>query len=172
MNEIVKPSVFYHGSYSDFSEFRNKRGTLSNTDYTAPIFLSTDPDFAIEYGKFKGGILYTVKISPSAKLFDFRTLPTGYDLLIFNDSGKRNDTNKDYELGNKVYDAFESDDGDERQYSGILSGDFDVMEQVDFYEFLKLNKFDGAYVKETGTLNVYVFDPKLLTIIKKEPLSK
>jgi hypothetical protein len=167
LNEISDKNVYYHGSYNDFETFKNKTGTLSSFDYKNPIFLSTDSDFAKEYAKSKGGILYTVKLDNNVNIFDFRLLPTGADLDLFNRTGKKTDNSRDYKLGNMVDEMLMDEDRTDDYYY-LLLGDYGVIEQTYFMDFLKKNKFDGAYVMETGTLNLYIFDPSHVKIIKKD----
>jgi len=49
-----------------------------------------------------------------------------------------------------------------------MSGDYSIIEDVWFFEWLKKNGFDGCYIWETKIKNVFIFDPSKLKIISKE----
>lgn len=75
----VDNDMWYHGSNLNFNDFNLKKGSFLDKDYINPIFLTSDINFAESYGK----IIYKIKILTS-NIFDFKKLPSGYDILIFN----------------------------------------------------------------------------------------
>lgn len=163
---------WYHGSRFDFDEFKTKKGTLFTLDYTNPIFLTTDFEFAKAYAGYKDPVVYTVEILTD-KIFDPKILPTDYDLYRYELGKDGKKPEKDYELGFKLRNDLDNDpefeDVDTSNiYNGIMSGDYSSIEDVWFFEWLKKNDFDGCYVWETKTKNVFIFDPKKLRIINKE----
>lgn len=163
---------WYHGSRFDFDEFKTKKGTLFELNYTNPIFLSSDYDFAKAYAGYKDPIIYTVQLLTD-KIFDPRKLPTDYDLYVHEMGKAEKKPGKDYELGYKLRDFLDNDPENEdidtaTIYNGVMSGEYAGIESVWFYEWLKKNDFDGCYIYETRIKNVFIFDPKKLKIISKE----
>jgi hypothetical protein len=157
---------WYHGSKETFSDFKLKKGTLLDYNYIAPIFLTSDLEFAEAHAGYKTPHIYEIEVLTD-KLFDYKKIPNGYDLFRFLEKDIKKDDDKDYTLGKKLYFDIEnkSDDVD-RMYGGICSGEYSELEQVWFYDWLKKNGYDGAYVRETGIVNLFIFDTKKLKIIK------
>lgn len=162
---------WFHGSKEYFTEFKLKKGTLFDLNYISPIFLTSDIEFAKSNAGYKTPFIYEVEVLTD-NIFDSKKLPSGYNLMYYIEDDIKKD-NKDYELGKKLYmDIFQEkidvkpysyEDVDEL-YSNICTGDYSYLEQVWFYEWLKYNDFDGAYIKETGSENLLVFNPKYLKI--------
>lgn len=155
--ESFNSMIFYHGSNTEFDNFKIKKGTFLDSDYDNPIFLTTDKDFAKSYGKY----VYSVELVDDVNIFDFRKLEDYWDLTeesygykLYNDlwSGK-------YDL--KPYDVEDSDE----VYKNITIGDYSLLERTWFYDWLKNNHYDGAYVVETRALNIFVFNPDKINII-------
>lgn len=169
---------WYHGSYSDFDSFKLKKGTFRDLNYTNPIFLTSDYEFAKYYSK--GGIIYTIKLLTD-KIFDTSKLPSDLNLYYYETGKVKNANlthkNYDYDLALKLKNDIESspefDDLDiSRIYNNFVSGDYSYIEDTWFFDWLKKNDFDGCYVWETGTKNVFIFDPNKLEIVNKEKKRK
>jgi len=164
---------WYHGSHEDFDRFRCKQGTLWDPYYNnSPIFLTSDKYFAEGYGLCKGGMLYTVKVLTD-KIFNVKSLPFDIDIYRYEEKGiKKPDLDYDtgIKLRNYIDTIFDDDIDTSRKYNNLLSGDYSYIEEVWFFEWLKQNKFDGCYIYEGGTLNLMIFDPNKIDIVKKERL--
>jgi hypothetical protein len=169
---------WYHGSKEYFTEFKLKKGTLLDYNYIAPIFLTSDKEFAKEHAGYKTPYIYEIEVLTD-NIFDYKKLPSGYNLMYYVEDNIKKD-NKDYELGKKLYmdiflenidvKPYSYQDVDEL-YSRIITGDYCYLEEVWFYEWLKFNNFDGAYINETGAKNLYIFNPNDLKIINVEKLN-
>jgi hypothetical protein len=163
---------WYHGSRFDFDEFKLKKGTLLDSDYINPIFLTSDYNFAKAYSGYKNPIIYTVEILTD-KIFDSSKLPFDSQLYRYEIGKEDKKPGLDYELGFKLRDFLDNDPECEYLdtasiYNQIIGGDYYGMERVWFFEWLKNNDFDGCYLYETRIKNVFIFDPKKLKIISKE----
>ena len=172
-----KPSLWYHGSKNEFDVFKTKKGTLFDYNYTSPIFLTSDYDFAKLYAGQKAPAVYVVKIL-AKNIMEFRSLPNAYNLFMYSEKGIKDESfsEKEYSDGNKLMQTIEEkfpSENQDRVYNNIISGDYSSIEQIWVYDWLKKNKYDGAYVLEAGVLNVFVFSLKNISIIKKtQPLNE
>ena len=68
-----------------------------------------------------------------------------------------------------IEDKF-TDDNIDRLYNDLLDGDYSSIEQTWVYDWLKQEKYDGAYVIETKELNLLIFDETKLKILSIEQL--
>lgn len=171
ITETIKtiPTVWYHGSKDDFDEFKLKKGTLLDSEYTSPIFLTSDVNFAKEYAGYNNPVIYTVKLD-NVKLMDFSTLPTSLELYLHEIKGENKYSEDLYQLGNELLEYIEEkfdDDYTEKRYNNLLSNDYSSIEQTWVYDFLKYKGYAGAYVKETDILNVFIFSPTKIKIVDK-----
>lgn len=157
LKEAYETSVWYHGSKYDFNSFKTRKGSFNSTEYINPIFLTSDKDFAKAYAGYQTQYIYTVEVLTD-KIFDFNVLVAGYEI-------EKTSNKLSINLYNYVSKLFYDND---RYYNNLRTGDYSEIEQEWFFEWLKKNKFDGAYVIETGILNLFVFDPFKLKIIGKE----
>ena len=166
---------WYHGTYSDFDEFKLKKGTYLDSYYINPIFLTSDREFAYYYSRCKNGIIYSIEVLTD-KIFDPSKLPTDLDLYYY-EIGKidkiKKPKNYDYDLALKLRNDIElspefKDADTSKYYNGIVFGDFSSIEDTWFFDWLKENDYDGCYVWESGTKNLFIFDSKKLKIIDKE----
>ena len=173
--KIEMPKFWYHGAKNEFDtlEFRLKKGTLLDSDYISPIFLTNDIEFARAYsGYLKTATIYKVETVGDIRIFDPSILPTDYDLYMWQYKGKEKKSGKDYELGLKLSEYIESifpeeDIDTSTIYNNLISGDYSSVERTWFYDWLKSNDYDGCYIFETGSLNCFIFDPKKLKIVSK-----
>jgi len=175
-NEFIlesRKNVWYHGSPNKFDEFKLKKGTLLDTDYTSPIFLSSDKTFAEYYSGHQDSYIYTIELLTD-NIMDFRNLPSTYDLLMYEEKGakKPNISQEYYEIGKKLLNyidnKFDEDIDIDRLYNNLLDGDYSSIERPWVYDWLKANKYAGAYVMETKSLNLFIFDEKDIKIINVE----
>ena len=168
-------NIWYHGSKEKFDKFKLKQGTLFDTNYTAPIFLTSNIEFAKYYAGYYSPYIYKIKVLTD-NIMDFRKLPNAYDILMFNDKNenKKNIDIKYFEIGNNLldylYDKFPDRDID-RMYNDLLDGDYSSIEQTWVYDWLKQENYDGAYIIETKELNLLIFDETKLKILSIEALS-
>jgi len=178
--EQIQQDFWYHGSYSDFDSFKLKKGTYLDLNYINPIFFSSDYEFSKYYARYKNGIIYTVKLLTD-KIFDPSKLPTDLDLYYYETGNVKNANlnhkNYDYDLALKLRKDIDSSSEFENTdtsnfYNGIVFGDYSSIEDTWFFDWLKKNDFDGCYVWETGTKNLFIFDPNKIEIVKKEKLDK
>jgi len=176
MNKRINKMKWYHGSYSDFNEFKLKKGTYLDLNYINPIFLTSDYEFAKYYSRYKNGLIYTIEVLTD-KIFDPSKLPTDLNLYYYQNGKVRNANldykNYDYDLAlklrNDIDSSSEFDNVDtSKYYNGIVFGDYSSIEDTWFFDWLKENDYDGCYVWETGTKNLFIFDPKKLKILNKE----
>ena len=106
---------------------------------------------------------------------DFGKLPSSYDLLMFNDYNKRNSefNDNEYKLGNSLFDTilekFDDSYNIDQIYNDITSSEYSTIEEDWVFDWLKNNKFDGAFIIETQTINLLIFNPKHLKIINTIP---
>ena len=173
-HEILN-NVWYHGSKEKFDKFKLKQGTLFDADYTALIFLTSNIEFAKYYAGNYSPYIYKIKVL-TENIMDFRQLPSTYDLLMYYEKNKiNNDIDiKFYDIGKKLLDYIEdkfTDDNIDRLYNDLLDGDYSSIEQTWVYDWLKQEKYDGAYVIETKELNLLIFDETKLKILSIEALS-
>lgn len=167
--------IWYHGANEGFNEFKIKNGSFLDANYNNPIFLTSNYEFAKAYAGYKTPFIYKIKLSTN-NIFDYRLLPSAYDIIMYEDKNIKK-PNLNYNLGIKLYNdilneepkGMGSDDPD-RIYNLITGGHYQYMERPWFFDWLKKNKFDGAYVKETDVLNVFIFNINHLKIIGKEKL--
>lgn len=167
---------WYHGSYKDFDQFKLKKGTYRDLNYMNPIFLTSEYKFANYYSRCKNGIIYTVEVLTN-KIFDPSKLPSDSNLYYY-ETGKLKNSNLDYKnydydlalkLKNDIDSSSEFDDMDTSNfYNNLVTGDYSYLEDTWFFDWLKKNNYDGCYVWETGTKNLFVFDPNKLKILNKE----
>jgi len=163
------PNIWYHGSKFKFDNFKLKKGTLFNTDYIAPIFLTSNKEFASYYAGHKSPYIYTIQLLTN-NIMDFRNLPTTYDILMFTNKkeNKKNIEEKYFTIGNNIldfiFDKFPNDNID-KMYNDLLDADYSSVEQTWVYDWLKLNKYDGAYIIETKELNLLIFNQSKIKII-------
>lgn len=166
--------IWYHGSNEEFDTFKLKQGTLFDVSYTSPIFLTSNIEFAKYYAGYKTPYIYKVKVLTD-RIMDFRKLPNAYEIFMFNNKHENKEglSVEYFKIGNSLldylYDRFPDRDID-RMYNNLLGGDYSSIEQTWIYEWLKQNKYDGAYVIETNTLNLFIFDVKKLKILSVEKL--
>ena len=167
------PEYWYHGSKEKFDKFKLKQGTLFDANYTSPIFLSSNIEFAKYYAGQYSPHIYKIKVL-SNNIMDFRQLPSTYDLFMYYNKNKINN-NKDihfYEIGNSllnyIEDKFPDGDYNETKYNDLLDGDYSSIEQTWVYDWLKQEKYDGAYIIETKELNLLMFDETKLKILSIE----
>ena len=160
---INEGKIVYHGSPNDFKEFKLKKGSMFNKKGVSPIFLTTDKDNFAKYYAKQNGCVYKIELSDDIKLFDFRKLvdwwdlkPTDYGYKLYNDmySGK--------------YDLTPYNDDIDKLYDYIQSGEYSILERKWFFDWLQDNHYDGSYVIETRTLNLFIFDPKKIRILDKD----
>lgn len=154
-------ATWFHGSNIQFSEFKSKLGTFNDKNRKNPIFLTSDKDFAQQYGTF----VFEVSLKPNLKIFYPDKIPTGDDLLTFQKFGKKTG-NFDYGLAD-VLENYLYEIGRDDEYNWIKRGDYSTIEQPWFYDFLNEHKFDGSFVYETGVENLFIFDPSNLKIKSK-----
>lgn len=178
LNENVKENIWYHGTQKSdvvFDKFKLKKGTFLDPNYISPIFITSDYEFAKAYsGEYKTSYIYTVEVLTN-NIFDFRKLATPFDIIKYEDENIQAE-GKDYDLSVKLYDYVYDNWGklernysyEDEAYSTIISGDYSNLERVWFYEWLKENRFDGAYVTETTVMNLFIFNPEKLKIINVE----
>ena len=160
---INNDNIWYHGSKIKFDKFKLKQGTLFDIDYTSPIFLTSNINFAKAYAGDYTPYIYTIKLLTD-NIMDFRKLPEEYDIkeddIIANN------------LINFIYDNWDNTKYNfywgypEKCYSNLLSGEYSEVERTWVYDWLKLNNFDGAYLIETGELNVLIFDESSIEILE------
>ena len=168
-------NIWYHGSKEKFDKFKLKHGTLFDANYTVPIFLTSNIEFAKYYAGYYSPYIYKIKVLTD-NIMDFRNLPNAYDILMFNDKNenKKNIDIKYFEIGNNLldylYDKFPDRDVD-RMYNNLLDGDYSSIEQTWVYDWLKQENYDGAYIIETKELNLLIFDETKLKILSIEALS-
>lgn len=167
-------NIWYHGSNQKFDKFKLKKGTLFDIDYMSPIFLTSNIKFAKYYAGSYSPHIYTIKVLTN-NIMDFRKLPSTYDLLMYYEKNKINsDIELEfYEIGNSLLNYIEEkfpDDDVDRKYNNLLDGDYSSIEQVWVYEWLKNNKYDGAYVIETKELNLLIFDESKIKILSVEAI--
>jgi hypothetical protein len=172
--QVMLNNVWYHGSKEKFDKFKLKRGTLFDADYTSPIFLTSNIEFAKYYAGNYSPYIYKIKVL-TKNIMDFRQLPSTYDLLMYYEKNKRNPDIelKFYEIGKNLLDYIEdkfTDDNIDRLYNDLLDGDYSSIEQTWVYNWLKQKKYDGAYIIETKELNLLIFDETKLKILSIEAL--
>lgn len=167
--ELLSNDVWYHGSKVKFDMFKafTNMGT-GTTVSEQPIFLTSDKGFAREYAGYHTPFIYTVKVT--GHFFNPKDLPLGYDLaLSWNGSPEKEGYN--YELGNKLYDDLPDIFGVEyidEIYGQILAGNWDTIESHEFKNWLKSTGYDGSYLWETKSRNLFVFDPAKIEILSVE----
>ena len=161
-------NVWYHGSKEKFDKFKLKQGTLFDADYTAPIFLTSNIEFAKQYAGNYSPYIYKIKVLTD-NIMDFRKLPSSIELDKQNIIGN-NLLDFIYDnLENKKYNFYWS--YPERCYDYLRSGEYSEVERTWVYDWLKQNKYDGAYIIETNQLNLLIFDETKLKILSIEAFS-
>ncbi len=174
-NKRTNSTMWYHGSKTKFDKFKLKQGTLFDANYTSPIFLTSNIEFAKYYAGHKTPHIYKIKVLTN-NIMDFRSLPSSYDLLMYYEKGKIN-SNIDiqfYKIGKSLMKYIENkfpNDNVDRLYNNLLDGDYSSIEQIWVYHWLKLNNYDGAYVVESKDLNLLIFDESKIKIISKLELT-
>lgn len=154
--ENFNQNVFYHGSNEkNIKSFKIKKGTFLDPEYDNPIFLTTDKEFANYYGKY----VYEIHLSNDVNIFDYRQLEDIWNI---------NELSYGYKLYNDLYSGnydnlflpkYKNDDEPyDELYNNIQFGDYSTIEDVWFYEWLKNNSYHGAYITETKTLNLLIFN--------------
>lgn len=138
VDESGKPEVFYHGTYDEFSQFRDRKGR--------GIFFSTDPSFASWYGNAKDGRVIPAFLK-TEKPFDYKNEAAMKD--YFDHLGLDGQRLKEWQ-----------GDPEAEKYVGVSRGEWDTMEGKDFQKFLKDKGYDAYYVIENGARNIAVFDSK------------
>lgn len=161
-------NIWYHGSKEKFDKFKLKQGTLFDVDYTSPIFLSSNIEFAKYYATGYSPYIYKIKVLTN-NIMDFRQLPT---------IDKLDDKNV---IGNKlldfIYDNWDNEKYNfywsypEKCYNSLTNIDYSDVERTWVYDWLKQEKYDGAYIIETKELNLLIFDETKLKILSVEALS-
>lgn len=175
-------NIWYHGSKEKFDKFKLKQGTLFDIDYTSPIFLTSNIEFAKYYASGYSPYIYKIKVLTN-NIMDFRQLPSTNDILMYYEKNKiNNDIDiKFYDIGKKLLDfIYENwDNGKynfywsypERCYDSLTSIDYSEVERTWVYDWLKQEKYDGAYIIETKELNLLIFDETKLKILSIEAQS-
>jgi len=147
--------IWYHGSEEYFNSFKIfNRNHMGNTSVDVPIFLTKDISFAKAYAGHNTPYLYEVKLL-NVNIFDYRELQ----------SDETSDKFSEY-FYDEISNIFNVDG--EHQYSiyrQFIYGSFGVLESNEFIHWLEKNNYDGAYINETNSLNVFILNPSKIEII-------
>ena len=138
VDEAGNPLLMYHGTGKEFDEFSVPKGKRAS-------FFSTDPEFANEYAKVRGGNVRPVYID-AKKPWDYENPKDMKEFQKFLGL-----TDEDVKLPQGF------DEGE--QYLAASNGQWDFIESDEFQRFLKQKGYDAFYVKENGAKNIGVFDP-------------
>ncbi len=157
-------NIWYHGSKDKFDNFKLKQGTLFDYNYTSPLFLTSDINFAKAYAGDYTPYIYIVKLLTD-NIMDFRKLPLASEIkdgdIIANN------------LIDFIYDNWENKKYNfywsypEKCYNNLISGEYSEVERTWVYEWLKLNNYDGAYLIETDVLNLLIFNESSIEILNR-----
>ena len=183
-NEFTNENIFYHGTTSDFTKFKNtKKAALDKEVTEQPIFLAEDKDFAENYRTSKDAKVLPVSVKKGNYL-DFRK-----DLFLNKPEYGSYDKlyNSLSDVGKKIYDAIDNGEinlsntrfSDYDAYDvfskKLSTGDYDFIEIKPFKEWLIKNGFDGVYLKEhpsEKSSNLAVFNIDKLQILNSKSISE
>lgn len=179
--ESIDELDLYHGSQVDFSEFdlAYLGSGWGQQAYGYGVYLIDNPQGAREYSR--GGLVYTVKV-PNGSYLSYESISRASAMKIAKDFFKYYTTENEY--GKEAYKGYEREFWDEEckylcdcQTGGDIYGTIASLlgDDKEASEFLYREGYKGIKwidVTADGTKNTnyVVFNPKDITILKKEKI--